>query len=438
MDVRAYFKDKQILSWALYDWANSAFATSIMAAFFPIFFRDFWSHGVDARVASSRLAFSIGVASFIVAILAPFLGAIADQVNAKKKFLLFFLTIGVTTTGALTFTAMGHWQAAVILYAFATIGFSGSNIFYDAFLVFISNEDTVDGVSAFGFSLGYLGGGLLFILNTVTVMRPHWFGLADAGQAVQISFIMVAVWWALFSIPLFLFVPEKKTQTDDSILVACKKGFSKLKVTFSQLKKLKVTFLFLVSYWFYIDGVDTIVRLSVNFAKNIGVSNEISLLCILIVQFVAFPCTLLYIYVFEKRWGPKSGILFGVFCYILVTISAYFVKSETQFILLAIGIGSAQGGVQSLSRSLFAKIIPRNAPTEFFGFYNMLGKFAAVFGPMIYGLMRLYTGERQSILSIIFLFILGGILLLFVDVEKGKAAAREMEKTIAEKEGVGV
>ena len=437
MDVRAYFKDKQILSWALYDWANSTFATSIMAAFFPIYFKQFWSHGESSAITSSRLAFATAAASFVVAILAPVLGAIADQVNAKKKFLIFFLTIGVTTTGALTFTSMGQWQIAVLLYAFGTIGFSGSNIFYDALLVFISNEKTVDGVSAFGFSMGYLGGGLLFVLNTLTVLYPTSFGLTDQSQAVQVSFIMVAIWWALFSIPLIPYVPEKKIESKDSILAICKKGFSRLKTTFSQLRNLKVTFLFLVSYWFYIDGVDTIVRLSSNYALNIGISQQTLLVCILLVQFVAFPCTLLYIKIFENKWGTKIGILFGIVCYIVITVSAYFVDSETEFLLLAIGIGSAQGGIQSLSRSFFSKIIPRNAPTEFFGFYNMLGKFAAVFGPMIYGFMRLYTGERQSILSIIVLFVLGGALLLFVDEEKGKAAAKEMEKTIAKKEGAG-
>ena len=212
MRIKDYFKDKKILSWAFYDWANSAFATSIMAAFFPTFFRDFWSHGVDGRITSSRLGFSIGIASFIIAVLAPFLGAIADQVNAKKKFFLFFLTIGVTTTGALTFTAMGQWQIAVLLYAFGTIGFSGSNIFYDAFLVFISDEKSVDGVSAFGFSMGYLGGGLLFVLNVLTVKYPTLFGLASASQAVQISFLVVAIWWAFSQSPFSSSYQKRKSK----------------------------------------------------------------------------------------------------------------------------------------------------------------------------------------------------------------------------------
>ncbi len=427
MKALEFFKDKKVLSWALYDWANSAFATSVRAAFFPIYFKKFWSAGVDPNVSSSRLAFSIGFASFIVAILAPFLGAIADQINAKKRFLLFFFTMGIISTGALTFLSQGRWEMAVFLYAFGTIGFSGSNIFYDALLVFVSNKKNVDSVSAFGFSLGYLGGGLLYLINAIMVMYPSYFGLANESEAIKISFIMVAFWWGLFAIPLFLFLPEEKKETNDSFLTSLGKGLSRLKKTFTKLKHLKVTFLFLVSYWCYIDGVDTIVRLAGDYAIDIGISTNVLLASFLIVQFVAFPSTIIYIYIFEKRWGAKAGIMTAIVLYICISIWGYFVQSGTEFLILAFGIGSIQGGIQSLSRSFFSKIIPANSPTEFFGFYNMLGKFAAVFGPLLYGLARQYTkSPRESILSIIILFVLGGILLYFVDEEQGQKAAQEL------------
>jgi len=427
MDSIRCIKDKKIMSWAFYDWANSSFATSVMAAFFPIFFKTYWSVNTDAGVSSSRLAFSIGTASFIVAILAPILGAIADQVNAKKRFLLFFLSMGVISTGALSFLSHGEWQYAVFLYALGTIGFSGSNIFYDALLLFISDKKDIDFVSAFGFSAGYLGGGLLFLIQALMVLYPNFFGLADKTEAVKISFIIVAIWWAIFAIPLFLFVPEAKKETEDSFFTSMGKGFSRLKKTFSKIKRLKMTFLFLAAYWFYIDGVDTIIRLGGDFALDIGISQETLLGCFLLVQFVAFPCTLLYINFFEKRWGAKNGILAAIGIYICITIWGYFVETEMQFWIMSAGIGAIQGGIQSLSRSFFSKLIPHNSPTEFFGFYNMLGKFAAVFGPFIYGITRALTeSPRQSILSIIILFILGGVLLYFVDEEKGIKAAQAL------------
>jgi UMF1 family MFS transporter len=431
MQALQFFKDKKILSWALYDWANSAFATSVMAAFFPIYFKKFWSTGVDPNISSSRLAFSIGIASFIVAILAPFLGAIADQINAKKRFLFFFFVMGIISTGALTFLAQGHWQVAVLIYAVATIGFSGSNIFYDALLIFVSNKKNVDSVSAFGFSLGYLGGGLLYLLNAVMVMYPSFFGLANESEAIKISFIIVAFWWGLFAIPLFLFLPEEKKSNNDTFFISLKKGLSRLKKTFGKLKNLKVTFLFLISYWCYIDGVDTIVRLAGDYAIDIGISTNVLLASFLIVQFVAFPSTIIYIYIFEKRWGAKAGIMTAIMLYICICIWGYFVNSGPQFLILAFGIGAIQGGIQSLSRSFFTKIIPTNSPTEFFGFYNMLGKFAAVFGPLLYGLARQYTkSPRESILSIIVLFVLGAVLLYFVDEEEGQRAAQELAQEI--------
>ena len=264
MKAKNTIANKKIISWALYDWANSAFATTVMAGFFPLFFKQYWNAGVEVTTSTFRLGLANSVASLIVVALAPVLGAIGDQGGARKRFLLFFAAMGIVMTGSLFFVARGAWQVAVLIYIFGIIGFSGGNIFYDSLLVSLAPSGKEDMVSALGFSLGYLGGGLLFAINVLMTLKPAWFGLNDASVAVRISFLTVALWWAIFSLPMMFWVKEPQTDDRVSGWTMVSSGLQQLKNTFAEIRKLRVVFLFLSAYWLYIDGVDTIVRMAVD------------------------------------------------------------------------------------------------------------------------------------------------------------------------------
>jgi UMF1 family MFS transporter len=422
------YDTKKVISWALYDWANSAFATTVMAGFFPVFFKQYWSAGGAAVESTFRLGAANSASSLIIVVAAPVLGAIADRGSAKKRFLLFFSFLGILMTGGLHFIGKGDWLTAAVLYVLATIGFSGGNIFYDALLVSVAGPKKVDFVSALGFALGYLGGGLLFAFNIVMTLKPHLFGLADAAEAVRWSYITVAVWWAVFSLPIILFVDETQGQQERLTLNAVTEGFRQLARSVAGIRRLKVVVLFLLGYWLYIDALDTIVRMAVDYGLAIGLKSDGLMKALLITQFVGFPAAIVF-GKFGERLGAKTGILTGIGVYLVITIWAYFMRSQTEFYILAIGIGLVQGGVQSLSRSLYARIIPKNSSAEFFGFYNMLGKFAAVIGPLLMGWVGVISGDsRTGILSLIVLFITGGLLLSRVDVEEGMRMARELER----------
>jgi len=425
--TKSSLTNRNVVSWALYDWANSAFATTVMAGFFPLFFKKYWNVDVEATTSTFRLGLANSIASLIVVALAPVLGAIADQGGARKKFLLFFATMGVIMTGSLFFVAQGAWHVAVIVFVLGVIGFSGGNIFYDSLLVSVAPAGKEDMVSAVGFALGYLGGGLLFAFNVFMTLKPELFGLADAAAAVRISFLSVAAWWALFSLPVAIWVKEPPVSHKKSGWAMVTSGFQQLKSTFAEIRKFRMVFLFLLAYWLYIDGVDTIVRMAVDYGMSLGFAENSLILALLIVQFVGFPAAILYGKLGE-RLGTKRSILLGIAIYIGVTFWGRFMKSSGEFYLLAVAIGLVQGGVQALSRSFYTRIIPANRAAEFFGFYNMLGKFAAVVGPILMGLVAVITGNpRHSILSIAVLFLAGGILLSFVDEKEGARVAQELE-----------
>ncbi len=419
---------KTIFGWGMYDWANSAFATTIIAGFFPVFFKEFWSAGVDTTVSTARLGVANSIAGIIVALLAPLLGAIADKGTSKKKFLLFFAYMGVVMTSSLYMASKGNWPLAIMLYVFASIGFSGGNIFYDALITGVASEKKMDFVSALGFSLGYLGGGILFALNVWTVLSPETFGFSDASDAIKFSFLTVGIWWAVFSVPLILFVKEPKNIQTKSAMNVVKAGFTQLKETFQEVRHLKPIFLFLAAYWLYIDGVDTIVRMAVDYGMSIGFERNDLILALLLTQFVGFPSAIGFGYLGGKI-GAKRAIFIAIAVYLFVSIWGAFIQSKFEFYVLAVIIGLVQGGIQALSRSFYAKIIPVNKSAEYFGFYNMLGKFAAVLGPVLMGGVGLLvksmgyssnTASRVSITSLSFFFIAGGILLYFVSEEKGK------------------
>jgi UMF1 family MFS transporter len=406
---------KRALPWALYDWANSAFATTVMAAFVPIFNKDFWSDGAADTVSTFRLSVASSTAAIIVAVLAPMLGAIADRGGAKKRFLAFFAGLGVLATSGLSLAGHGQWALALTLYVIAWIGFAGANIFYDALIVNVAERDKLDVVSALGFSLGYVGGGLLLAVNVVMVRNPALFGLADAGQAVRVSFLLVGVWWALFSLPLLFKVPEAPPPNrTGGAVAAVREGFAQLVATFREIRRLRMVWMFLLAYWLYIDGVDTVIQMAVDYGRALKLDTGSLITALLITQFVGFPAALIFGKLGE-RFGAKRGIFVGLVVYVGACVGGYRMQHASEFYLLAVVIGLVQGGVQALSRSYYARLIPPDKSAEFFGFYNMLGKFAAILGPAIMGSVALWTGNpRFGILAIIPLFIFGGLLLLRV------------------------
>ncbi len=411
--------NRQIRSWALYDFANSAFATTVMAGFFPLFFKQYWSGGVDATVSTSRLGVASAAASALILILAPLLGALADAGSYRKRLLGFFALLGVLSTGSLFFIAQGEWLWALIALVLGLVGFSGANIFYDSLLPTVATAEQLDTVSALGFSLGYLGGGLLFMLDVLLLLKPHWFGIADTATAVRLAFVSVAIWWLVFSLPLMLQVRESGNRQIIGLLASGKLAWRRLRGTFSELRKLKTVMTFLIAYWLYIDAVDTIVRMAVDYGLSIGLQSNGLMLALLITQFVSFPAALGF-GILGDRIGPKAGILIGLSVYIAASIWAAFIQYSWEFYALAATIGLVQGGVQSLSRSLYARLVPANRPAEYFGFYNMLGKFAAIFGPLLIALTGSLTANPRLAMSSIVILLLAGMLLLWrVDTNEG-------------------
>ncbi|MCF6309395.1 MAG: MFS transporter [Sulfurimonas sp.] len=406
--------NKSIYSWALYDWANSAYATTVMAGFFPLFFKAYYSADVDATVSTAQLGIANSISSFIIVLIAPLLGAIADVASMRKRFLFIFAYIGILMSATLALVGEGNWELAAFIYVLGNVGFMGSNTFYDGLLSSVSSDKNVDFVSGLGFALGYLGGGILFALNVWMLQAYTFFGFENEAEAIKTSFISVAIWWALFSLPLLLFIDEKQNlHVEKKALI--KNGYLRLKNTFSKIRKLRGLLLFLVAYWLYIDGVDTIIRMAVDYGIALGFDHGTLILSLLIVQFVGFPATLIFAYL-AQRWDIKKAIFFAIAIYFFITIWASMMDQEYEFYILAVVIALVQGGIQALSRSYYSKMIPLHHSAEFFAFYNFLGKFAAILGPLLVASVALISeSSRIAIGSIAIFFVLGAILLYFVD-----------------------
>ena len=410
--VRELFRSRPIFAWALYDWANSVFATTVIAGFFPVFFKQYWSAGADAVTSTAQLGFANSIGSVFILIAAPILGAVADGGAFRKKFLGAFTALGVAGSAGLWFVGQGDWSTAAIVYVMASIGFSGAIVFYDALIVAVSPAHRYDEVSAFGYSLGYIGGGLLFALNVAMTLSPGTFGLAGAAEAVRLSFVMVAVWWLVFSVPLFRHVPEPPRIGEAASAVAA--GLRSLAKTLRQYRTHRMAGLFLLAYFFYIDGVHTIIRMAVDYGLSLGFPSDSLIVALLIVQFVGFPAALGFGLV-AGRVGPKPALYFGVAVYVAVTVWAYFMTTVAEFYVLAVVVGLVQGGVQAISRSLYARFVPPAQSGEFFGFFNMLGRFAAIIGPSLVAVTGLLTGSsRLGILSVVVVLVVGMVLLTFV------------------------
>jgi len=416
------------LSWSFYDWANSAFATTIMAGFFPIFFKDYWSLGVDAPESTMRLLIAKITAGVILALMAPILGAVADQGSSKKKFLIFFTYMGVVMTIALSCICRGNWTWAAVVYVLAWLGYAGGNIFYDSLLPSVAEEKKLDFVSALGYGVGYLGGAILFSLNVWMTLAPATFGFADSASAVRFSFVTVGIWWVVFSIPIFLFVKEPINPARQSGVKMVSAGLKQLRDTFRQIRHAKVIFLFLLAYWLYIDAVDTIIHMAVDYGKSLNFDNGVLIKALLITNFVGFPAALGFGWLGGKI-GAKRGIFIALIVYLFITIWGSVLRCQREFYFIALLIGLVQGGIQSLSRSFYARLIPSDKTAEFFGFFNMIGKFAALFGlALMYGMIFIVRclgyapliQTRLSITSISLLFLAGGVILYFVSEDKGR------------------
>ncbi len=585
----ALIKDKQVFGWVMYDWANSAFATTVMAGFFPVFFKSYWSAGSDVNTSTAMLGYANSLASLMVALISPILGAIADQSSSKKRFLIFFAYLGALMTTCLFVVEYGNWLLAAFLYVMGTVGFSGANTFYDGLLPEVTTEKKIDYVSAKGYALGYLGGGLLFLVNVLWYLKPTLFGFpvevqspvmnelrsgtavviiapghdfslpqnATAGQAIvtseitlpleitetvgenqvglqvhfpegfapalldstvtfgkykrgtilsldveesmltvgaltrnlsptdsihltiknpityanfrdgqllgvtglgqhylrarvktdflppareflpiRLSFLSVGFWWALFTIPLIRYIQERrKNGPDQNRTSYVRLGFGQLTATFRKIRHLKVIFIFLLAYWMYIDGVDTIIKMAVDYGMSIGFPSSSLIIALLMVQFIGFPAALIFGKLAEK-WNAKKALFITIAVYLGVTAYSVVMDEVFEFYLLAVVIALVQGGIQALSRSYFSRLIPRGQSAEFYGFYNMLGKFSVIFGPLLIGSVGLLvrhagytsdTASRAGIGSVSILFLLGAIFLYFVDEEKGKQEVKHLQ-----------
>jgi len=409
--VKRVLLRRPVVAWALYDWANSAFATTVMAGFFPVFFKQYWSVGTEAAVSTFRLGLANGVGSLLIALAAPLLGAMADRGGARLRMLAVFTLLGAVSTAALYAVAQGDWLTAVLVYALASIGFSGGVIFNDSLLVDVAEPREYDLVSAYGYSLGYAGGGLLLLLNAAMVASPATFGFDSAAEAVRIAFPMVAAWWILFAVPCFVWVREQKPARPLAVWDAARAGLRELRSTIGEVRRYRPLLWFLLAYWLYIDGVNTIIKMAVDYGLSLGFPQQSLIAALLITQFVAFPAALAFGWL-GNRIGARNGIFVAIAIYSAATVAAYWMRDITHFYLLAAVIGLVQGGIQSLSRSYYATLVPHGKQGEFFGFYNMMGKFAAVLGPLMVGITALVTDNtRAGMLSIIVLFV-GGALLL--------------------------
>jgi UMF1 family MFS transporter len=416
---------RPVIAWALCDWANSAFATTVMAGFFPVFFKSYWNTGVEATESTFRLGLANGLGSLIIALLAPIVGAIADKGGARVRLLLLFTFLGSAMTAALYLVPQGHWVAAMVLYIAASLGFWHGNQFYDSLLTDVSEPREYDLVSGYGYALGYLGGGLLFLVNVLMVTMPEHFGIANAADAVRISFLTVGVWWIVFTLPVLWFVREEGAQNALPAGAAIRAGFRELASTFHHVRGNRPLLWFLLAYWFYIDGVNTIIKMAVDYGMSLGLEQKSLIAALLMVQFIGFPAALAFGW-FGQKVGPKVGIYVGIAVYTGAACYAYFLTNETQFFGLAVVIGLVQGGVQSLSRSLFGRLVPEGKAGEFFGFYNMMGKAAAILGPLLTGTVALLTHDsRLAIVSITILFVIGAFFLSRVQIE------REIQRPLA-------
>jgi UMF1 family MFS transporter len=418
----------ELRAWAMYDWANSAFWTTIVTAIFPPFFYNVAAKGLPGPVAIARFSWATTLAIAIVAVLAPTLGALADVAAIKKRLLAIFMAIGVMATFAMALIGEGDWLLAATLFIVGNIGVAGSISFYDSLLPHVATPDEVDRVSTAGFAVGFLGGGLLLTLNLLWYLQPAWFGIPDQLTAIRLSFVSVGIWWFGFSMPLLLRVPEpsrrlERSERADANPVGL--AFARLAVTLRELRGYRQAFTLLVAFLLYNDGIQTIIRMATIYGQELKIPQAAMIGAIVLVQFVGIPFTVLF-GLLANRIGAKASIFLAIAVYICISVIGYFMSSVFHFFVLATLVGMVQGGSQALSRSLFARMIPTHKSSEYFGFFSVFEKFAGILGPAVFALTVTFTGStRNAVLSVVLFFVLGAILLARVDVAEGERVARE-------------
>ncbi|MFD0675124.1 MFS transporter [Cohnella sp. GCM10027633] len=409
---------RTIKSWVMYDWANSAFATTIMAAVMPIYYIEALN-GTDAG-----WGFTQSIAGAIIALLSPLLGAIADHSNSKIPFLRLFTLVGALASMMLVIPGEGDVLMASALVVLGMIGFGAGNTFYDALLNDITSPGLREKVSARGFSMGYLGGGVLLAVNVLFIQKPEWFGLADSTAGSQVSFVTVGIWWLIFALPLLTRVKEQRNAASDtSALERIRAGASRLRETFSRIRRYPELWKFMVAYWFFFDGVNTVIVMATSYGKSIGIETGPLITALLITQFIGFPATYLFGNLAVKL-GAKRMLFVSQGIYVAIVILGYFMTNAVHFYILAALVGLVQGGSQATARSIYSKMIPEGRAGEFNGFLSFTSRFFSFGGPLVFALVRVFTdSSRTAILAVAFFFIMGMILLSFVNTAKGEREA---------------
>jgi UMF1 family MFS transporter len=404
---------KKVVTWALYDWANSAFALSVLAVLFPLVLGNFWGADDSGSAATIRLGSITFAASLVVFVLAPILGTIADTGGYRKRFLLLFAVTGALATTGLGFVGQGNWPLALALYLIASVGYYSATVFYDSLLIDVTAPRNFSFVSTLGFSIGYLGGAALLSLHLWMLKSPQTFGLENASEAFSYAFISVGVWWLLFLLPLLYYVPEGHSSIEDS-RHPIRAAYEELRSTVLKISQYRNVMIFLSAYWLYIGGVFTVIFMAVNYGQRLGFADSDLVLALLIANFVGFPATLVYGFL-AHRYGAKKGIYVALIAYIGACLWAIQMTEEREFNVMSVIIGMVQGGAQGLSRSVYATLIPADQPGEFFGFYSMTTKFAHVLGPAMVAIAAMLSDDpKWVLLALMPLFLAGAFLLTLV------------------------
>lgn len=416
-------------SWAMYDWANSAFAVIILTAVYPVYYRSLVTNaGRSPEDATAYWAYTNSASLLVIALVGPVLGAAVDLAGSKLRMLKIALTLGVLGSASLAFLGAETFVIGSLLFAFANLGFTGGNIFYEALLPHIARPGDLDRVSARGYALGYLGGGILLVFNVLWLYRPHGFGLPDREIALRACFVSVALWWLVFALPLFRNVAEpggrELSRLSARVVID---GWRRLRRTLKQIRRYRQLALFLAAFWLYNDGVSTIIKMAAAYGDEIGIGHNDMLIALILTQFIGFPSTLGF-GALARHLGAKRSILLGLACYMAVSIGGFFIKSAVHFYALAVVVGLVQGGTQALSRSLFTTMVPKAQSAEFFGFFSTGEKLAGIVGPALFGLVGQMTGSsRWGIISVVVLFVAGALLLCRVDEQEGRSVAETAE-----------
>ncbi len=416
-------------AWTMYDWANSSFATTVMGSILPNYFAAY----IATEGALTLWGYTVAIGSLIAALISPILGAIADFRASKKKFMAFFIALGVISTGLMFLVDQpGDWQLASILYILGTIGFAGSLVFYDSLLPHVANEDEIDQVSSRGYAMGYIGGGLLLLINVAMIfLGPSLLPNMDETEAtklmMRLSLASVAIWWTVFSIPIFKRVKEparmaEKAELEQSVIAV---GFQRFFKALKEISKFRDLFWFLLTFFVYANGIGTIITMAVAFGTDLGFGTMILIGTLLMVQFVAAPFAILFGKM-SKKLGIKKSITISLVVYSLISVVGYFMTKEWHFLLLGFGVATVQGGSQALSRSLVGQLMPKSKTAEFYGFFSVSEKFNTVIGPFLFSIITQITGNgRLAIISLVIFFIAGIIMLRKVNIERGVKRAQE-------------